>query len=69
MLNGLINPMIIKLMKIKRKFFQYEINKYFPSFDANLLIEMPSYSGISPIMNNKDKSMQDFIIQDQRKRS
>ena len=41
----------------------FEIKKYFPSFDENLIY--PSYSGIRPILNNKDKSMRDFVIQDQ----
>ncbi len=48
----------------KKNFFSDEINKYFPSFDASLLL--PSYSGIRPIMNRKDKSMQDFIIQGEK---
>jgi len=38
-----------------------EIKKYFPSFNANLL--QPSYAGIRPILNKKDKSMRDFVIQ------
>ena len=41
--------------------FVAEIMKYFPSFDGNLL--QPSYAGIRPIMNKKDKSMRDFVIQ------
>ena len=40
--------------------FIAEILKYFPSLDVNLLT--PSYSGIRPIMNKKDKSMRDFTI-------
>ena len=44
--------------------FIFEIKKYFPSFDVNLL--KPSYAGIRPILNNKDKSMRDFVIQDQK---
>ena len=44
----------------KEKFIA-EIMKYFPSFDSNLL--QPSYAGIRPIMNKKDKSMRDFVIQ------
>ena len=40
--------------------FISEIMKFLPSLDVNLLI--PSYSGIRPIMNKKDKSMRDFII-------
>ncbi len=43
--------------------FASEIKKYFPSFNSDLL--KPSYAGIRPILNNKDKSMRDFIIQDQ----
>jgi len=48
----------------KKKIFSDEIIKYFPSFDSSLLL--PSYSGIRPIMNKKDKSMQDFIIQEEK---
>ena len=44
----------------RKKNFVKEIEKYLPSLDANLL--QPSYSGIRPIMNKKDKSMRDFII-------
>ena len=40
--------------------FAAEILKYIPSLDVNLL--QASYSGIRPIMNKKDKSMRDFII-------
>ena len=43
----------------KEKFIK-EILKYLPSLDANLLNS--NYSGIRPIMNKKDKSMRDFII-------
>ena len=32
-----------------------------PTFDSKLL--QPSYVGIRPIMNNKNLSMRDFIIQ------
>ena len=49
---------------LRQKLFSDEIIKYFPSFDASLLL--PSYSGIRPIMNRKDKSMQDFIIQGEK---
>jgi len=45
---------------IKKDLFIEEIRKYLPSLDINLL--QPSYSGIRPIMNKKDKSMRDFII-------
>ena len=41
----------------------FEIKKYFPSLDYYLL--KPSYTGIRPILYNKDKSMRDFLIQDQ----
>ena len=47
----------------RKKIFADEIIKYFPSFDTNLL--QPSYSGIRPIMNKKDKTMRDFFIQGQ----
>lgn len=40
--------------------FISEILKYLPSLDDNLLAA--SYSGIRPIMNKKDKSMRDFVI-------
>jgi len=47
---------------IKRKSnFVDEIIKYFPTFDFSTL--KPSYSGIRPIMNKKNKSMRDFEIQ------
>ena len=44
----------------KKDMFVNEIIKYFPTLNVNLL--QPSYSGIRPIMNKKDKSMRDFII-------
>ena len=44
----------------RKKLFSKEILKYLPSLDVNLL--QPNYSGIRPIMNKKDKSMRDFII-------
>ena len=43
--------------------FVFEIKKYLPSINSNLL--KPSYSGIRPILDNKNKSMRDFVIQDQ----
>ena len=43
--------------------FIFEIKKYFPSFNSDLL--KPSYAGIRPILDNKDKSMRDFVIQDE----
>ena len=45
----------------KKEKFVKEIIKYLPTFDSKLL--KPSYVGIRPIMNNKDISMRDFIIQ------
>jgi len=45
----------------KKKIFTNEIKKYLPSFDSNSL--NPSYAGIRPIIEKKDKSMRDFIIQ------
>ncbi len=45
----------------KKNLFAKEILKYFPSFDINML--QPSYAGIRPIINKKDKSMRDFVIQ------
>ena len=45
----------------RKKIFVTEINKYFPSFKVDSL--SPSYSGIRPIIEKKDKSMRDFIIQ------
>ena len=44
----------------RKNLFVKEILKYLPSLNSNLL--KPSYSGIRPIMNKKDKSMRDFII-------
>ena len=41
--------------------------KYFPSFNENLMY--PSYAGIRPILNNKDKSMRDFVIQSESQHS
>ena len=35
--------------------------KYLPDLDANLL--NPSYAGIRPIVEKKEKSKRDFIIQ------
>ena len=50
--------------KNKKEFFVSEILKYLPSLDVSLL--NPSYSGIRPIMNKKDKSMRDFIINSEK---
>ena len=46
----------------RKKSFVEAIKKYLPSIDVNLL--SPSYSGIRPITNKKDKSMRDFEISD-----
>jgi len=45
----------------KKKLFTNEIKKYFPDFDYNSL--SPDYAGIRPIIEKKDKSKRDFIIQ------
>ena len=51
----------------RKKFFIDEIKKYFPSFDGNLL--QPSYSGIRPIIEKKDQTSRDFIIQTNKNHS
>ena len=48
----------------RKTLFVNEIIKYFPSLNTDLL--KPSYSGIRPIMNKKDKSMRDFIINSEK---
>jgi len=45
----------------KKEKFVKEILKYIPKFNGDLL--KPSYAGIRPIMNKKDQSMRDFIIE------
>ena len=45
----------------KKKLFINEIKKYLLDFDSNSL--NPSYAGIRPIIEKKDKSKRDFIIQ------
>ena len=45
----------------KKKLFTNEIKKYLLDFDSNSL--NPSYTGIRPIIEKKDKSKRDFIIQ------
>ena len=50
--------------KNRKKEFIKEILKYLPTLDANLLTA--DYSGIRPIMNKKDKSMRDFIINSEK---
>ena len=57
------DPMDYSVDESKKNNFIVEIKKYFPSFDPDLL--KPSYAGIRPILDNKDKSMRDFVIQDQ----
>ena len=57
------DPLDYSVDESRKNNFIVEINKYFPSFDPNLL--KPSYAGIRPILDNKDKSMRDFLIQDQ----
>jgi len=50
-------------VNINRKdMFIKAINKYLPSVDVSML--SPSYSGIRPITNTKDKLMRDFEISD-----
>ena len=44
--------------------FVSEIKKYLPNFDSSSLT--PSYSGIRPIIEKKDKAMRDFVIQTQK---
>ena len=58
------DPMDYSVDESRKTDFVVEIKKYFPSFDSDLL--KPSYTGIRPIMDNKDKSMRDFVIQDQK---
>ena len=48
----------------RKKTFIDEIKKYLPNFDFNSL--NPSYSGIRPIIEKKDKSMRDFVIQTEK---
>ena len=55
------NPNDYNVNVDRKHYFLKEILKYFPSFDKNLL--QPSYAGIRPILNKKDKSMRDFKIQ------
>jgi len=50
-----------KVSNDRKEIFANEISKYLPSLDVSLL--QPNYSGIRPIINKKDKSMRDFIIQ------
>jgi L-2-hydroxyglutarate oxidase LhgO len=57
------NPLDYSVDENRKDNFIVEIKKYFPSLDPGLL--KPSYAGIRPILDNKDKSMRDFVIQDQ----
>jgi len=57
------NPLDYSVDENRKDNFIFEIKKYFPSFNSDLL--KPSYAGIRPILDNKDKSMRDFVIQDQ----
>ena len=45
----------------KKKLFINEIKKYLPDIDSNSL--NPNYAGIRPIIEKKEKSKRDFIIQ------
>ena len=45
----------------KKKLFINEIKKYLPEIDSNSL--NPNYAGIRPIIEKKEKSKRDFIIQ------
>ena len=45
----------------KKELFINEIKKYLPNIDFNAL--NPSYSGIRPIIEKKEKSKRDFFIQ------
>ena len=57
------NPLDYSVDENRKDNFIVERKKYFPSLDPCLL--KPSYAGIRPILDNKDKSMRDFVIQDQ----
>ena len=57
------NPLDYSVDEDRKDNFIVEIKKYFPSLDPGLL--KPSYAGIRPILDSKDKSMRDFVIQDQ----
>jgi len=57
------DPLDYSVDESRKNNFIVEIKKYLPSVDSNLL--KPSYAGIRPILYNKDKSMRDFLIQDQ----
>ena len=57
------NPLDYSVDENRKDNFIFEIKKYLPSFNSDLL--KPSYARIRPILDNKDKSMRDFVIQDQ----
>ena len=61
------NPFDYNVNENRKENFVNEINKYLPNFNDELL--KPSYSGIRPILENKSKSMRDFVIQDQSNHS
>ena len=61
------NPQDYSVNEKRKKNFIFEIKKYLPSFNENLMY--PSYAGIRPILNNKDKSMRDFVIQSESQHS
>jgi L-2-hydroxyglutarate oxidase LhgO len=54
------NNLDYKVNTKRKDNFTKEILKYIPTLDVSLL--QASYSGIRPIMNKKDKTMSDFII-------
>tara|TARA_B100001123_G_scaffold333854_1_gene376883 strand:+ start:1784 stop:2893 length:1110 start_codon:yes stop_codon:yes gene_type:complete len=56
------NPFDYSVDDKRKNQFVLEIKKYLPSIKSDLL--KPSYAGIRPILNNKDKAMRDFVIQD-----
>tara|TARA_Y100000590_G_scaffold426900_1_gene536523 strand:+ start:1322 stop:2431 length:1110 start_codon:yes stop_codon:yes gene_type:complete len=55
------NPFDYKVNQNRKSIFVKEIKKYLPKFDEDLL--KPSYAGIRPILDNKNKKMRDFVIQ------
>jgi L-2-hydroxyglutarate oxidase LhgO len=57
------DPLDYSVDESRKNNFIVEIKKYLPSVDSDLL--KPSYAGIRPILYKKDKSMRDFLIQDQ----
>ena len=59
--NWVDDPKNYKVDINKEKVFINEIKKYLPDLDVNSL--NPSYTGIRPIIEKKDKFKRDFIIQ------